>query len=222
MAVHPQYIFRIAAAYTKTAADNNEIATDQAANIKWGKGYWVFRKNIRTYLKLAQNGRCAFCRLRVSVATSWSNLEHLVPKDDYDQFEFSPENIVYCCTKCNMSKVTKNTLVNPSPAKATQVFPNNSAGFSIINPYHDDYQQHIDFIDDIIVVVANNSTKGAETIKLYKLYRPELAEDRASELMLNQQTVNQQLLARLTSTTISQDTINQINAVIAQMPTWTL
>ncbi|MCU0421997.1 MAG: hypothetical protein MUC81_04220, partial [Bacteroidia bacterium] len=95
-------------------------------------------------------------------------------------------------------------------------------GFQIINPYYDDFQAHLDFIDDIIIVVANNSSKGRETIKLYKLYRPELAEDRASELQLNQQTVNQQLMARLTSTTIDQATIDQINAVIAQIPTWTL
>lgn len=222
MAVPVQYIFRIAAAYTITNVDATEIASNQAAKLKWGKGYWVFRGNIRTHLKLAQNGRCAFCRLRVSVGTSWSNLEHLVPKDKYEQFEFTTENIVYCCTKCNMSKVIQNTLTNPNPVKATQLFPNNSAGFLIINPYYDDYEDHIDFIDGIIIVTANNLPKGANTIRLYKLYRPELAEDRASELNLNQQTVNQQLLARLTSTTISQDTVNQINTVISQMPIWTL
>lgn len=222
MAVHPQYIFSIAAAYTKTVADSTEIAGDQLANLTWGKGYKNFKQNIRTFLKLAQNGKCAFCRLRVSEGTSWSNLEHLVSKTDYPQFKFSSENIVYCCTKCNMSKVKQNTLTNPVALKATQVFPNNSAGFLIINPYHDDYQLHVDFLDDIIIIVANNSPKGTETIKLYKLFRPELAEDRASELKLNQQTVNQQLLARLTSITISQETINQINAVIAKIPTWTL
>lgn len=222
MAVPNQYIFRINNIYQKSAADNTEISNDSAAKLSWSKGYANFKQNIRVHLKLAQNGRCAFCRCKVSVGTSWSNLEHLVSKTDYPQFKFTSDNLVYCCTKCNMSKVKQNTLSNPNPVKAQQVFPNNSGGFEIINPYYDDFQAHLDFIDDIIIVVANNSSKGRETIKLYKLYRPELAEDRASELQLNQQTVNQQLMARLTSTTIDQATIDQINAVIAQIPTWTL
>lgn len=222
MAVPIKYIFRVNNIYIKTLADNTEIANDTAANLSWSKGYVNFKQNIRVHLKLAHNGRCAFCRCKVSVGTSWSNLEHLVSKTDYPQFKFQSDNLVYCCTKCNMSKVRQNTLTNPHPDRTQQVFPNNSVGFEIINPYYDDFQGHLDFIDDIIIVVANNSNKGRETIRLYKLYRPELAEERASELQLDQQTVNQQLLARLTSTTIDQGTIDQINAVIAQMPTWTL
>jgi uncharacterized protein (TIGR02646 family) len=222
MAVPAQYIFRINNAYIKTADDNAEITNDSALNLSWSDGYKTFKGNIRIYLKLAQNGRCAFCRCKIYTGTSWSNLEHLVSKTDYPQFKFTSENLVYCCTRCNMSKVKGNTLSNPNPIKTQQVFPNNSNGFEIVNPYYDDFQTHIDFIDSIIIVVANNSDKGRETIKLYKLYRPELAEDRASELQINQQTVNQQLMARLTSATIDLATIDQINAVIAQMPTWTL
>ncbi len=121
-----------------------------------------------------------------------------------------------------MAKKKQNTLSNPNPKKALQLFPNSSNEFKIVNPYLDDYQSHLDFIDDILIVVANNSNKGRETIKLYKLYRPELAEDRARELQLNKQTSNQKLMARLTSATIDQATIDQINKVIAQIPTWTL
>lgn len=222
MAVPHQYIFRINNSYPITNADNTEIVNDSAAGLSWSDGYKSFKGNIRTHLKLAQNGRCAFCRCRVSIGTSWSNLEHLVSKSDYPQFKFISENLVYCCIRCNMSKVKQNTISNPNPVKRRQVFPNNSTGFNIINPYHDDFYNHLDFIDDIIIVVVNNSSKGKETIKLYKLFRPELAEERAIELQLNQQSVNHQLLARLTSNLIDQDTIDQINAVIAQMPSWTL
>lgn len=222
MAVPVQYIFKVDHAYVRTAADDLEINTDVASNLKWSKGYSTFKGNIKVYLKKKQRGRCAFCRCRISNGTSWSNLEHLVSKTDYPQFKFKPENLVYCCTKCNMSKVKQSVLGNPDMIKANQVFPNNSNEFKIINPYYDDYEQHIDFLDDIIVVVANNSSKGRETIKLYKLFRSELAEDRASEFSISQQTINQQLLARLTSRTIDQETIDQINAVIAQIPDWTL
>jgi uncharacterized protein (TIGR02646 family) len=222
MAVPIQYIFRINNVYPKTAVDNAEIANDSAANMTWSKGYTNFKQNIRVHLKLAQNGRCAFCRCKVHVGTSFSNLEHLISKTDYPQFKFTSDNLVYCCTKCNLSKVKQNTLSNPNPVKAQQIFPSNSGGFEIVNPYYDDFQSHLDFIDDIIIVVANNSQKGRKTIKLYKLYRPDLAEERASELQLIQQTVNQQLMTKLTSITIDQATIDQINAVIAQIPSWTL
>jgi len=222
MAVHNHYIFRINSVYFRTAEDNIEIDNDSALSLGWGKGYETFKQNIRIFLKLAQNGRCAFCRCKVHTGTSWSNLEHLVSKKDYPQFKFMPENIVYCCTKCNMAKVKGNTLVNPNPTRTSQIFPNDSTGFTIINPYHDNYEDHIDFLDDIIIVALNNSDKGNETIKLYELFRPELAEDRASELNLDQQSVNQKLLQLLTSNIDDQITLNQINAVINQLPTWTL
>lgn len=82
MAVHPNYIFRIDEVYDKSDADNTEIANDSTSNLSWSKGYKTFKANIRIHLKLEQNGRCAFCRCRVSVGTSWSNLEHLVSKTE--------------------------------------------------------------------------------------------------------------------------------------------
>ena len=222
MAVHAPYIFRIRTSYVKSLTDINEIKSDLRKKLKWSQGYKTFKSNIRGHLKLEQNGRCAFCRLRISTGTSWSNLEHLVSKSDYPQHKFEPDNLVYCCTRCNMSKTKGNTLSNPNANKILQIFPRNSIGFIIINPYFDDYQNHIDFLDDIIIVGAQNSSKGPETIRLYKLFRPELAEDRAFELQLNQKTVNQNLLNRLTQKNITQTTIDQINNVIAQLPQWTI
>ncbi len=222
MPVPAIYIFRIRAPYTRTSEDDTEIANDSAENLKWENGYKTFKQNVKNYLKKEQNGRCAFCRVRISPGTSWANLEHLVSKTDYSQFKFSPENLVYCCTRCNMAKARQNTLSNPNLRKEDQIYPSDSQGFTIINPYYDDFETHIDFIDDIIIVVNNNSIKGRNTIEFYKLFRPELAEDRASELLLNQQTLNERLLNRLTSTEISSQTINQINAVIAEMPNWTI
>ena len=222
MAVPHQYIFRIQNSYLKSAADITEINSDMGNSKKWEKGYSGFKANIRIHLKSEQNNRCAFCRCRVSVGTSYSNLEHLVSKTDYPQFKFEPNNIVYCCTRCNLAKVKSNTLENPVVDKSLQPFPIASNGFSIINPYFDDFENYIDFIDDIIIVVVNNSRKGKETISLYKLFRPELAEERAYELKLNQKQLTRQLLNRLTDTNVEQDTINQITEIVNQIPTWVL
>ena len=64
--------------------------------------------------------------------------------------------------------------------------------------------------------------KGANTIKFYKLFRPELAEERAFQLRLDTAELQTKLLIRLTDPTIDQDTVNQINSIIANLPTWVL
>lgn len=222
MAVYHKYKFRIAVAYTKSKANLTEIVSDKAQSLSWGKGYWGFKSDIRTYLRLEQNNRCAFCRCKVSTGTSFSNLEHLVGKKAYPQFEFLPENLVYSCTKCNMGKGKNATLSSPTADKALQTFPTNSYGFNIINPYHDKYEDHVDFLDEIIIIVANNSIKGNNTINYYKLTRPELAEQRAEELQLDKQALNKQLVKRLLDPGLNTTTIAQIQNAIATMPTWVL
>lgn len=222
MPVPAPYIFKIAAVYTLTPADQLDITTGKTAGLKWDKGYAIFKAGIRGHLKLQQNGRCAFCRCRIPTGIAFSNLEHLVSKSHYPQFEFLPNNLVYCCQRCNFLKVAKPTLSAPNANPAAQTYPSNGNGFTIVNPYHDNYQDHIDILDEVLITVANNSAKGKNTIESYKLARVELAEDRASEHQLDIQTVNKRLLARLTDPNTDLDTINQINAIIANIPTWAL
>jgi uncharacterized protein (TIGR02646 family) len=222
MAVYHKYIFRIDEPYTKTAANTTEIAADLADNKKWSDGYIGFKTDIRTYLKTKQNNRCAFCRCRVSVGTGFSNLEHMVGKDPYPQFKFEPLNLVYCCTKCNLGKNTKPTLSAPIADRTAQAFPAQSNGFNIVNPYLDNYEDHLDFLDDIIVIQSNGSVKGANTIEFYKLARFDLAEERAYELNVDQQSINKKLVSRLLDDSLEAETIEQIEAVIAAMPNWVL
>lgn len=222
MPVRPEYIFRINKVYTRTAVDDAEIANDKAENKKWENGYKEFKKNIRRHLKLAQNGRCAFCRCRVSIGTSYSNLEHIVSKSEYSQFEFRPNNLVYCCWLCNKGKRVRNTLYAPDQNKENQQYPNNGNGFVVVNPYYDDYEAHIDFYDDVIIVPLNNSTKGINTIEFYTLTRPELAEERAREFKLKPQKVHAALLQTLLTNANDVQIVNQINQIIAQLPDWTI
>jgi len=221
MAIRPEYIFTIDVSYVKTEADILEINTDSGEGKKWKDGYSTFKVNIRRHLKVKQNGRCAFCRCYVSIGTSFSNLEHIVSKSKYPQFEFEPDNLVYCCWLCNKGKLIRNTLNNPVAIAAEQPFPVLSNGFMIINPYYDNYEDHIEFFDEVIVV-STNSTKGDNTIEYYNLTRPELAEERAREFKLNQQQIHHQLMQRLTTHSNHPLIINQINQIIAQMPFWTL
>ena len=222
MAVRPQYIFKINEAYVKDANDDTEITRDSDEGLEWKDAYKEFKSKIRIHLKLQQNGRCAFCRCRISVGTSYSNLEHIVSKDDYEQFETLPENIVYCCWLCNRSKGKKTTIAHPVQNKTLQAFPTTSDGFVIINPYHDDYQNHIDFLDEIIIIKSGDSIKGQNTIEYYNLTRPELAEDRVREFNLDPADVMLNVILRLTESVISLDVLAQIDTIIENMPTWTI
>jgi uncharacterized protein (TIGR02646 family) len=222
MGVRPEYIFRITNAYIKTNADNGEITTDSTLNRKWNKGYSSFKANIRNHLKIHQKGRCCFCRCYVSIGTSYSNLEHIVSKSSYPQFEFLTENLVYCCWLCNKGKGRRNTLAHPVANKNLQQYPNQSSGFLIVNPYHDNYERFIDFYDDLIILAKNNRRKGVSTIKHYNLTRPELAEERAREFKLNAQNVNHRLMQTLITYSTNANITNQINQVIAQLPNWTV
>lgn len=222
MPIRREYIFTIATAYIKSKADITEINNDRANGKKWKDGYSTFKTRIRRYLKIAQHGRCAFCRCYVSIGTSYSNLEHLVSKSDYEQFEFLPENLVYCCWQCNKGKLVRNTLSGPVEDKVRQQFPTQSNGFVIINPYHDHFEDHIDFFDEVLILSKDNSTKGDTTIDFYNLSRPELAEERAREFKLNQEQLNHQLMQKLTTHSNQPKIINQMHQILAHMPDWTL
>src|SRR5690606_6952644 len=222
MPIRQEYIFMIATSYAKTAADTLIINTDGAAGKKWKDDYSTFKVNIRRHLKVEQTGRYAFSRCYVSIGTSYSNLEHLVSKSDYPQFEFHPDNLVYCCWLCNKGKLVRNTLSNPVADKTQQTFPTLSNGFVIVNPYHDNYEDHIEFFDEVIIVTKNNSPKGDKTIEYYNLSRPELAEERAREFKLNQQQVHHRLLQRLTTHSNQPLILNQVNQIIGQLPYWTV
>lgn len=222
MPFRPEYIFRINVVYVKTQDDITEITTDDHANKKWNAAYKTFKPRIRNHLKLQQHARCAFCRCLIGPGTSDETLEHLVSKTDYPQFKTLPENLVYCCWICNRSKKKKNTLNNPIVNKSLQAFPANSNGFIIVNPYHDDYEQHINFLDDILIIKANNSLKGENTIEFYDLARPKLAENRAREFKLNQAQINHQLTQRLTDSLTPANVLEQINGIIAEMPNWVI
>lgn len=220
MPVRPEYIFRIGVTYVKIAADNTEIASDDAVGKKWKDAYKTFKPRIKNHLKHQQHARCAFCRCIVSEGTGYPNLEHIVSKTDYPQFKTLPENLVFCCWLCNKSKSKKNTIHAPIANKEAQTFPMSSNGFVIINPYHDNYEDHIDFLDEVLIVEVTNSTKGANTIEFYQLARPKLAEDRAREFKLNQNQITHQLTQRLTHAATSINVLQQVNDIVADMPNW--
>lgn len=179
-----KYNFKIINEYQLTTEDSTIISSGKQANKKWKDSHFKpFKDRIRNHLKIEQKKRCAFCRLRINDAQFYPHLEHLVPKkksqiiDPDRKFEFTPNNLVLSCQRCNFDKGQIQTLVDVSITD----FPTTSDAFCIVNPYLDDYLEHIDFLLDIFIFPKINSTKGKNTIDFYKLDKLELTEARAFE-----------------------------------------
>src|SRR5579863_3299461 len=215
MPVPAEYKFRIDVPYVITDEDQSDIYEGKAGSKKWKDAYKLFKGNIREHLRKKQKARCAFCRLRINESNSYSNLEHIVGKTAYPQFEFLPRNLVNACIKCNFSKSIQSTIRNPVANKAMQVYPLTSNEFKIVNPYLDDFETHLDFIDNLIITPVNNSEKGINTIKYYKLTRPKLAEDRAAEFRIDTGELMETCVLRLNEAKDSKLILDQLREMIA-------
>lgn len=207
-----EYIFKIVP-YIPSGTDNAEIANDSSK--EWSEAYKSYKVNLRKYLYTQQQGRCAFCRCRISRGTEDITLEHLAPQSVYVQYRALPENLVAACIKCNRPKNKEETFLNPAAAAIS--FPNSSNGFIIVNPYYDNYEDYIEFLDDVIIQAKpNTGDKGKNTIDFYNLTRPELAETRAIEFRLNYKNLRHKLMQQLVENP-SDDIIREI---IDDMKNW--
>mgnify|MGYP002518652120 FL=1 len=141
------------------------------------KGIVSFKNNLREHMFYQQKFRCAYCRLEVSIATSFLQREHIVPKISYPQWMFLSQNLCIACDKCNNYKWDKEVLNDPN----TIDYPSNSDAFKIIHPFIDRYSDHIDVAEDMIY--KGKTEKGKFTIATCHLYRIDLALERARKKM---------------------------------------
>ena len=139
-----------------------------------------FKENLREDMYEKQNGRCAFCRIYVPLSCVPMHREHIVYKDEHPQWMFLPENLCIACPLCNEFKGTKEVLTNPQ----AKVYPKNSRGFKIIHPLYDKYSEHIELIGGILY--RGKTDKGRFTIETCHLYRVKLAEERVTQIMIEE------------------------------------
>lgn len=194
--MNPDYIFPIPKVYVKSQEDIREIQRYQhkAPTDRWDS-YVGFKKNIKNHLLTEQKGRCMFCRRVIDESQASAEIEHLVPKSKYPQFETLPENLVVTCHNCNNKKGTKNPLANSHPAPTQQTYPNQGGDFLTIYPYIDKYEQHID-IDETGFAVRL-SQKGEVTISWYGLNREQLIIKRNEDIHKHSFPPCRQLLLEL-------------------------
>ena len=178
--------FIVTEPYQPTEDEKLAIAKLEATGIKaknWdSKRKYIksFKENLREYMYEKQNELCAFCRIHVPLSCVPMHREHIVYKDEHPQWMFLPENLCIVCPLCNGFKGTTEVLSNSQ----TKTYPKNSSGFKIIHPLYDRYSEHIELIGGILY--RGKTDKGRFTIETCHLYRVKLAEERVTQIKIEE------------------------------------
>ncbi len=141
-----------------------------------------YRSAIRQHLSTVdeQGKRCFYCNKKMSRDDGANHIEHILDKSQYPQFTYEPRNLILACKGCNFSKKTDD--VSPTIDFNVQDYPFNSNSFIIVHPYLDEYTNHIEVIEELFFLPFENSDKGKATIRICKLDRFSLLEEKAEAI----------------------------------------
>jgi uncharacterized protein (TIGR02646 family) len=125
------------------------------------------KKHIKDHYIKYQDFTCCYCQQRVEIKHNavW-DIEHIIPKDQYPQFLFEPENLCVSCKDCNMEKSNKRVLKNVN----RKTFPKKDTDYIIVHPHFDEYKKHIRVLKSSLFFIPKD-TKGRKTIETCGLLR---------------------------------------------------
>lgn len=188
---------RILFPYKFTDSEMQIIDTHFQTHTDWEKG--IFRdikKEIVSYLRVQQSNVCCYCKYPLGFDIKQVDIEHIVPKSEYENFTFESKNLALSCPPCNTKKSTKSVL-----SRQVVNYPTNGIKFKIIHAHYDEYSNHIEIVNNIIFIPK--STKGSETITFCELFRLRTVEKRAKEFQKSSPSLINQLVSELGNETIA-------------------
>ena len=164
--------------------DKLHAKTPQKQRDSWGytRGYaGKFKSGITEQLLRNQSRRCAYCGSRLR--GEHPHRDHIAPKESHPEFTFLPSNLVLACYYCNTECKGAYDSVDGKAAAYSK------CTFRIVHPYLDEPSEHIEFVGgekEILIRVTNDSAKGRETIRLFKLTSPEISKQRAKDALFDE------------------------------------
>lgn len=177
--------FIIQSLYAITSADTKAIEKASTGYPKaedWNhSALKSFKERVRVHYCKQQNKKCAYCRMDISLATSYSHIEHIVPKSLHPEWMYEPLNLCVACANCNSAKNNREVLSD----KNALVLPMDSSGYIIIHPHFDHYSEHIEIVDGLLY--RGLTPKGIKTIEICNLTRIGLLLERAKQLVMKDQ-----------------------------------
>lgn len=182
---------RILIPYSFTAGELRIIANNFNTHSDWTKAIFnPIKQNIIAYLRIQQNNTCCYCKYQLGFDIKQVDIEHIIPKSEYEKFTFENRNLALSCPACNTKKSTKPVLNN-----AISNYPTDGTNFVIVHAHFDEYSNHIDIINNCVFVAKTN--KGSETITFCELFRLSTVEQRAKAYKTLSPNSLQQLVSDL-------------------------
>lgn len=166
---------RIQTAYQFTGKELNIIKLNFITFSDWEKSVFSsIKKKLIEHLRVEQDNECCYCKKELGFDIKDVDIEHIVPKSEYERFTFNNKNLALSCPACNTKKSTKQVL-NGNCNK----YPRSKNAFIINHAHYDNYSENISILEDCIYVA--NSTKGCNTISCCELFRYQLVEENAKK-----------------------------------------
>lgn len=182
---------RILVPYSLTVEELKIIANNFNTHTDWNKVVFnSIKGNIITHLRVQQNNSCCYCKHQLGFDIKQVDIEHIIPKSEYEDFTFEPKNLALSCPACNTKKSIKSVLTT-----SIVNYPSNGTNIKIIHAHYDDYSKHIDILNNCVFVAK--STKGSETITFCELFRLSTVEKKAKVYQNSSPSILQQLVADL-------------------------
>ena len=167
--------------YVFTQEDNIILAENFHRNRKpWSNAVFnPIKDRIRAHLRPEQGLRCCYCKKILRHDIREVDIEHIVDKQDHEEFTFTSKNLALSCPACNTSKSTTETLFTPDSSN----YPSTNTAFRIVHPHFDNYFTNIEIIGDIII--KSLKPKGTRTITICNLATLRKARDKALDKILS-------------------------------------
>ena len=160
-----------------TNADKIIISTHFATHLDWEKPVFdAIKTKVRDNLRPKQNNKCCYCKKELGYDIKEVDIEHIVPKSEYQNFTFVPLNLALSCPACNTKKGESKIL-----SKEIKRYPKTTKSFLIVHAHYDSYNQHIIIHDGC--VFEGITKKGCRTIEVCELFRLKVVEQKAKKVI---------------------------------------
>lgn len=182
---------RILTPYSFTTVETSTISRHFSNHADWTKTVFdSIKANIILHLRTQQNNTCCYCKYQLGFDIKQVDIEHIIPKSEYEIFTFKALNLALSCPACNTKKSIKQVLNN-----SIINYPLNGTNFKIIHAHYDEYSNHINIVNNCVFIAM--TSKGSETITFCELFRLSTVEQRAKAFQKPTPTYLEQLVGDL-------------------------
>ncbi len=171
----------IARVRTKVETHNQNLGPKEKKEKIWDQEELSeLKAKIKGHYRTSMGELCCYCRKNFHGEFNMViDIEHILPKKHFAEYEFSPFNLNIACKRCNMN-IKGEDIAFLNNTQTGHDNPSDNTNYKIIHPNFDVYEEHLDRIEMarnairlIKYSVVNNSNKGRFTYDYMELKKLE-------------------------------------------------